>query len=72
MSPQLSCTVTLHVLLQVHASNKQYEAALESVFNAPAEDAAASAGASGLSAQMEVADAVLRLVADNAATPSIR
>lgn len=63
--------------LQVHAGNRQYEAALESAFNAPQDSNSSSSsqdagGAAGLSAQMEVADAVLRLVADNAATPSIR
>jgi hypothetical protein len=61
--------------LQVHAINRQYEAALESVFNAPPDSSSSNqvpGAAAGLAGQMEVADAVLRLVADNAATPCIR
>lgn len=69
-------------VVQVHAGAGQYESALESVFSAPPENGSvAPAGASSpqagsaggsLASQMEVADAVLRLVADNAGTPSIR
>ncbi|KAF6251844.1 hypothetical protein COO60DRAFT_580304 [Scenedesmus sp. NREL 46B-D3] len=60
--------------LQMHANNGQYEAALESCFNGPADNASShvqSPSAVRLSGQVEVADAVVRLVADNAATPSI-
>jgi hypothetical protein len=65
---------TEHAVLQVHASNGQYEAALQSCFSAAPDNGASHmhSPAAGLSGQMEVADAVLRLVADNAATPSIR
>jgi hypothetical protein len=70
----LVCDRLWYAVLQVHASNGQYETALESCFNAVPDSGGGQvpSAAAGLSAQMEVSDAVLRLVADNAATPSIR
>jgi hypothetical protein len=75
LRPLVSEGVGTHAVLQVHAGNGLYEAALEACFTAAPDNGggqAPGAAAAGLAAQMEVADAVLRLVADNAATPSIR